>query len=101
MSELNLERFLWTEDDCRKAMPDVRSQAVKSAVEKMAAMNEKTAEQALIVAQQERIAELKKALEPFADLVTAWSGLSEGLIDQLVLVNREDVRRAAALLNKE
>lgn len=99
--KIDLSAFVIDRDDMERVQLDMKSRTYFDAIERVAAINEKNAEQVVIVAQQARIAELEKALEPFADLVTAWSGHSEGLIDQLVLVNREDARRAAALLKED
>lgn len=67
MDKMDLKPYLFTEEDALKSMPDIRSQIVEEAVAKVAAINEKTAEQALIVAQQARIAGLEKALERTVD----------------------------------
>lgn len=73
------------EDPGGASISDVQSEVVAAAVNKVAAIRDKTAEQALIVAQQQRIREmqtrvieLEEALVPFSLLEEALSPDAEG-----------------------
>ena len=54
-----------------------------------------------LAAAEARIAELEKALEPLADIVTAFSADRYGHHQALVLMEAGDARRAAALLKEK